>query len=239
MKTYVLVHGSHGGGWIWKSVAAILRAQGQVVYTPTLTGLSDRVHLLNCDVNLSTHITDISNLIHYEDLHNVILVGNSYGGMVITGVANTAPERLKMLVYLDAYLPEDGQCELDLWPPQMRAAIESAPAANEGFRAPPLPSGFGIYDPDLAEWTSARWTAQPLTTYTEPVPPAKPATKVLPRVYIHCTEGPDYTTSLFGHFAGKARVKGWPVIELNAYHTAMLTSPQETAEVLLDIGMTY
>src|SRR5574340_543741 len=114
--TFVLVHGSHDGGWIWQKLAPLLRAAGHTVYTPTLTGLSDRSHLLAYGVNLTTHITDVANLLYYEDLSDVVLVGNSYAGMVITGVAARTPERLKLVVYLDAYLPDDGRSELDLWP---------------------------------------------------------------------------------------------------------------------------
>ena len=123
MATFVLVHGSHGGGWIWQKVTPLLRSAGYEVYTPTLTGLSDRSHLLECGVNLTTHITDVINLMDYEDLTDVILVGNSYAGMVITGVAAKEPERLKQVVYLDAYLPDTGQSELDLWPVEMQAEI--------------------------------------------------------------------------------------------------------------------
>ncbi len=236
MKTFVLVHGSHGGGWVWKYTAAILRTQGHTVYTPTLTGLSDRAHLLGCSVNLSTHIKDITNLLEYDDLKSVILVGNSYGGMVISGVAAHMPERLQMLVYLDAYLPDDGQSEQDLWPPQIMAGIEKDPAARLGYRSAPQPEAFGITDPDLAAWARARFTPQPLATYTEPVPPGNAESAALPRVFIHCTGSPSQTSPFFGRFAAKARAKGWPVIEINAEHMSMLTSPQETAEQLLEIS---
>jgi pimeloyl-ACP methyl ester carboxylesterase len=114
MAIFVLVHGSHGGSWIWQKVTPLLRAGGHEVYTPGLTGLSDRAHLLKCGVDLTTHITDVASLLFHEDLAEVILVGNSYAGMVITGVAASIPERLKRLVYLDAYVPDDGQSELDL-----------------------------------------------------------------------------------------------------------------------------
>ena len=114
MATFVLVHGTGHGGWCWQKLAPLLRAGGSEVYTPTLTGLGDRSHLLGCGVDLTTHITDVASLLFYEDLLDVILVGHSYAGMVITGVAATVPERLRLLVYLDAYLPDEGQSELDL-----------------------------------------------------------------------------------------------------------------------------
>lgn len=239
MKTFVLVHGSHMGGWVWKRVAAILQAQGHSVYTPTLTGLSDRAHLLNCDVNLTTHITDIARLIEYEDLENVILVGNSYGGMVITGAANTAPDRLKLLIYLDAYLPDDGQSEEDLWPAQLKAAIEADPAFKSGFRSPPRPEALGITDRTLVNWVNARWTMQPMATYTEKVPAGSHLSRMISGAYIHCISSPDFTTPIFSQSAARARMRGWPVIEMAAEHAAMLTSPQETAEQLLELSYTH
>src|SRR3990170_4037586 len=123
MATFVLVHGSFGGGWVWQKVTPLLRAGGFDVYTPRLTGLSDRSHLLDCGVDLTTHITDVASLLFYEDLSDVVLVGHSYAGMVITGVAAQVPERLGLLVYLDGYVPDEGQTEVYLWPPAMRAEI--------------------------------------------------------------------------------------------------------------------
>lgn len=232
--TFVLVHGSHDGGWIWQKLAPLLRAAGHAVYTPTLTGLSDRSHLLECGVNLTTHITDVSNLLFYEDLSDVALVGNSYAGMVITGVAARLPERLKLLVYLDAYLPDDGQSELDLWPAEMRAAIE-AEAATSGLRQAPPPALFGVTDPAMAEWLAVRMTPQPLATYTEPVSTGETGSAAFRRVYIHCTEG-EVTAPVFAPFAAKARAHGWEVRELAATHIAMLTAPHEVAQLLLDVA---
>jgi len=236
MATFVLVHGSNGGGWVWQRVAPLLRAAGHQVYAPTLTGLSDRSHLLSCGVNLTTHITDVVNLLVYEDLSDVILVGNSYAGMVITGVAAKAPERLKLLVYLDAYVPEDGQSEVDLWPPERRAIAEAAEAAAKGLAQPPPPYLFGVTDPTLADWIKARVTPQPVATYIEPVPRGDARSTVLPRVFIHCTGNPATTPDVFGPFAAKARVKGWQVHELATGHLAMLTAPREVAELLLEVA---
>ncbi len=236
MEPFVLVHGSHGGGWIWQKVAPLLRAGGHEVYTPTLTGLSDRSHLLDCGVDLMTHITDVVNLLYYEDLSDVILVGNSYAGMVITGVAAKVPERLKLLVYLDAYVPDDGQCESDLWPADMRATIQGDEAAERGLRQLPPPALFGITDPEMADWVKARWTPQPLATYTQPVPSGTARSGAIPRVYIHCTGGPTTSTPLFAPFAAKARADGWQVHEMATGHIAMLTAPREFADLLLEFG---
>lgn len=235
MTTFVLVHGSHDGGWIWQKLARLLRAAGHEVYTPTLTGLSDRSHLLECGVDLTCHVTDVTNLLFYEDLTEVTLVGNSYAGMVITSVAGKAPERLKQVVYLDAYLPDDGQCEADLWPEDMRAAIEADDLAVRGLRQPPPPAIFGVIDPDLAAWLEARMTPQPLATYNEPVSTGGAQSGAIHHVYIQCTDGLD-TASLFAPFAEKARARGWDVHALAAGHVPMLTAPRELAHLLLDIA---
>src|SRR5512140_1364290 len=190
MSTFVLVHGSNGGGWVWQKLAPLLRAAGHEVYAPTLTGLSDRSHLLGCGVDLTTHVTDVVNLLVYEDLRDVILVGNSYAGMVITGVAARAPERLKLLVYLDAYVPETGQSEVDLWPPDRRAIAEAAEAGDKGLAQPPSPALFGVTDPHLVDWINARVTPQPVSTYMEPVPPGNAKSEALPRAFIRCTGNP-------------------------------------------------
>src|SRR4030042_5723313 len=149
MTTFVLVHGSFGGGWVWQKVTPLLRSQGQDVYTPRLTGLSDRSHLLDCGVNLTMHITDVASLLYYEDLSDVVLVGHSYAGMVITGVAANIPDRLKLLVYLDAYVPSDGQNEFELWPTEARVAAQADMMAGSGLRQPPPPAILGITDPAL------------------------------------------------------------------------------------------
>ena len=236
--TFVLVHGSLGGSWVWQKVAPLLRAGGHQVYTPGLTGLSDRSHLVDCGVDLNTHITDVANLLFYEDLSDVALVGHSYSGMVITGVAAKVPERLGQLVYLDAYVPEDGQSESDLWPAEVRAARQADAAANRGLTQPPPPAILGITDPEMAAWVKARWTPQPLTTYNQPVPSGNARSAALPRVYIHCMGGPSTTTPGFAPFAGKAREAGWEVHELATGHMAMLTAPHDLAELLLGLART-
>lgn len=236
MATFLLVHGTGHGGWCWQKVRPLLRAHGHDVFTPTLSGLSDRSHLLACGIDLATHITDVTNLLWYEDLADVVLVGHSYAGMVITGVAATMPERLKRVVYLDAYLPDDGQSEADLWPAEMRASIEREAAAGQGLRQPPTTDFFGITDPAMAAWVKARVTPQPLATYTQPVPAGSPQSAALPRTFIHCTAGP--TTPLFGIFAAKARARGWPVHEIATGHDVMLTAPDAVATLLDGLAVT-
>ena len=230
MTTFVLVHGSFGGGWVWQKVTPLLRAQGHEVYIPRLTGLSDRSHLLDCGVNLTTHITDVASLLYYEDLSEVVLVGHSYAGMVITGVAEKVPERLSKLVYLDAYVPSDGQNEFDLWPTEERIAAQADMMAGRGLRQPPPPAILGITDPEMAEWAYARFTPHPLATYDQPVPTGSAKSAAISRVYIHCTAG--QWTPRFAPFAEKAKSAGWEVHELATGHMSMLTAPREVAELL-------
>ena len=124
MATIVLIHGGTSGGWAWKPIASKLRDEGHEVYTPTLTGLGERVHLLNREIGLDTHITDIVNVLFFEDLHDVILAGHSVAGMIITGVADQVPERISRLIFLDAFLPENEESIMDLLIPELRKVTE-------------------------------------------------------------------------------------------------------------------
>lgn len=236
MASFVLVPGTGHGGWCWQKVAPKLRASGSEVYAQTLTGVGDRSHLLKCDVDLTTHIKDVVNLIVYEDLSQVVLVGHSYSGMVITGVAVEVPERLRQLIYLDAYVPEEGESEVDLWPQEMRAEIEAGEAESRGLRPAPSPGLMGITDPVMAEWVRARVTPHPMATYTQPAPRGNERSAALPRAFISCTEGP--LVPVFGRFAEKARKAGWVVREIATGHDAMLTAPDVVASLLLELAGT-
>ncbi len=129
MATYVLVHGACHGGWCWRRVAELLRAAGHEVFAPTLTGLGDRAHLAHRGIDLDTHIQDVAAVLTYEELREVVLVGHSYAGLVITGVAERAANRLAQLVYLDAAVPRDGEAGLDLFAPEEVAAMRAVKAA--------------------------------------------------------------------------------------------------------------
>jgi pimeloyl-ACP methyl ester carboxylesterase len=159
MATYVLVHGGAHGGWCYRYVATILRSAGHDVHTPTLTGLGERAHLLDPGIDLDTHITDVVAVLHYEDLRDVILVGHSYGGMVITGVADRALDRISHLVYLDAATPVNGESLAELAAPLMNAARRQARVVDgvELVLYPgtePLPN-YGVTDPDDIAWMGA------------------------------------------------------------------------------------
>lgn len=165
MATFVLVHGTGFGGWCWQGASRVLRGAGHDVCAPTLSGLADRSHLLECGIDLETHVTDIANLLFYEDLTDVVLVGHSYARMVITGVAAAVPERLGLLVYLDAYIPEEGRRMVDLWPPEMLQSVEAEAAASGGLRPAPSAELLGITDPAVAERSALRSTSQPMAIY--------------------------------------------------------------------------
>src|SRR6476620_2380910 len=162
MATFLVAHGGWSAGWGWKKMRPLLRARGHELFTPTYTGLGERAHLANPQVELETHIADILGVLRFEDLHNVVLVGHSYGGMVITGVADRAPERLAQLVYLDALLPENGQSAIDTFPDRRAWLVEQA-NGFDGWRIPPL------IVPETAEFNAGRDDPMPLKALRDPL----------------------------------------------------------------------
>jgi pimeloyl-ACP methyl ester carboxylesterase len=235
MATYVLVHGAWHGGWCWRQLTPLLRAAGHEDYAPTLTGLGERVHLATPEVGLDTHVQDVRNLLEYEDLSGVVLVGHSYGGMVIAGVAEHAPERLAHLVYLDAAVPEDGQALVDLLAPESRAAMEEQVRTHgEGWRLPldadRTLDGYGIVDPAERRWMAERLVPHPWKTWTDPLRLPSGRGRSLPRTFILCTRrsGPSRTAQR------AQREPGWRYQEIDAAHDAMVTAPRELSQLLLE-----
>ena len=163
MSTFVLVHGAWHGSWCWKRVRRLLQERGHDVFTPTLTGLADRSHLLTRGVNLETHIQDVANLILWEELSGVILCGHSYGGAVVEGVADRLPERIRALVYLDAFVLESGECVLEHVP----GALAEGAGAGEEWKVPPIPGEvFGVNAQDL-EWMKRQCTVHPMAAFEQ------------------------------------------------------------------------
>ncbi len=235
MATYVLIHGAWYGGWCWQRVTRLLRDAGHEVVTPALTGLGERAHLLNLDIDLSTRIADVFGVPWYEDLTDVVLVGHSYGGMVVTGVAAAAPERLAHLVYLDAFVPRAGQALVDLLPPERWARfLEQSAAGGEGWTIPPVPvEVFGVTDEADRAWAVPRIVPHPLKTFTQAAPAAREGADAPPRTYILCA---GYAGS-FAPFAERARTEpGWRYRELASGHNAMITAPRELANLLLEVA---
>jgi pimeloyl-ACP methyl ester carboxylesterase len=222
-RTYVLVHGAWHGGWCWRKVTPLLTAAGHRVYTPTLTGLGERSHLLTPEVGLATHVKDVTALFEYEDLRDGVLVGHSYGGMVVAGAAPSLVARLAGVVYLDAFLPDDGKALRDYVP-------LNAPEGVWRLPVPGKPPRFGVKDPADVEWMEARLTDQPLKAMTEPVRISADISKRVPHTFILCTKANQFAAA-----AERARQRGFRYRELlTAGHDAMISQPKELAQLLME-----
>jgi pimeloyl-ACP methyl ester carboxylesterase len=231
LATFVIVHGAWGGAWSWnKFVVPLLRKAGHDVFPVTLTGLGDRTHLSSPEISLDTHIQDVVNVLFYEDLRDVILVGHSYGGNVITGVADRCPERLRQLVYLDAATPSDGQASADSFPGRREQVEEQARREGDGWKVPP-----GDAPPDqpaeIIEWARPRRTPMPIKTMTTPLRLTRGET-ALPRAFVYCTIGKAPGSP---QAARAERVRDnptWRYFELNTGHNLHYTAPEATVEIL-------
>jgi pimeloyl-ACP methyl ester carboxylesterase len=230
MTNYVLVHGAWHGGWCWSRVRPLLTALGHEVFTPTLTGLGERSHLLSRAVGLDTHIRDIANLLTWEDLRDVVLVGHSYGGVVVRHVADQMPERIRSLVYLDAFVPDHGKSLVDYLPDADRYAFrEQAERYGDGWKVPPLPAAvFGVNAAD-AELVDRMCTMHPLACFEAPAQISGASDRVANTGYI-CASGFD---GPFAQFADMAARRGWWCEELACGHDVMLDMPDELCTILL------
>ena len=236
-KTFVLVHGAWHGGWCWRFVADLLRAEGHRVFTPTQTGLGERRHLLSRDITLDVFIADIANLLEAEELQDVVLVGHSFGGVAITGVADRLPQRLRRLVYLDSTILESGQTPFSVLSDAIVAARRKLVAEKGHGIAIPPPSvtAFGIpLDHPNAAWVERHLTPHPVGTYESVLTLANPVGNGLPCIYVQCT-APVYMP-LEGVREWVARRPGWERREIATGHDAMVTAPEELARLLIEIG---
>ncbi len=224
VATYVLVHGAFAGGWIWRAVRSYLRSAGHAVETPTLTGLGERVHLFSESVDLETHICDIVNVLVYEDLQQVILVGASYGGMVITGVADRVPERLAHVYYVDAFVPHAGESMFDSCPEEYRVSF-LAGVPSGGLVVPA-----GVHPvPEV----SSRLTGHPVKTLTQPFRPRNTRPPAIPRTFLRCTD--PLHPGLAISAARAQQEDGWRYCELATKHSAYVYAPRELADLLLAV----
>jgi pimeloyl-ACP methyl ester carboxylesterase len=220
---FLLVHGAWGGSWMWARLAQLLRGQGHEVFAPSLTGIGERTHLGSPAVNLSTHVNDVLGTIEYERLSDFVLVGHSYGGMVVTAVADRVPEKIRSLVYLDAFVPKDGQSLLDLARPEMREKILALP----GWQIPPPPPQ-GMTDKYEIAWIEGRRSPQPAGTFKEKVS-LKGAFKGK-RSYIFCS---GYSPTTFARFGAETKAdKAWRYHELPTHHYPQISMPRELAAIL-------
>jgi len=222
--TIVIVHGAWGGSWAFRKVEALLREKGFNVYRPQLTGLGERVHLARPDIGLSTHIDDVVNTILFEDLHDIILMGHSYGGMVITGVADRVPDRIRRLVYVDAFVPNDGESVMGF-------------AGTRGDWLKPMIKGDYIVPPWVKpDQPPPKDVPQPLKTFTESIVLKNKAGLKVPATYILTVDaGKEAKDDDFWPQAQRARERGWPVEQLKADHNAQWSAPEALAEMLARI----
>ncbi len=224
--TIVFVHGAWGGGWQFHKVQPLLEEAGHIVYRPTMTGLGERVHLAGPEVGLSTHIEDIVNVLRFEDLREVVLVGHSYGGMVIAGVADRVPDRIGRMVYFDAIVPKDGESVMILF--------------GEGIDGMATAGGGGAEPWQLVP----RWVApgkpppvdvpQPVLTFTEPIVLDNPEAARIPTAFLLTVEA-GKETDLFDVFAGRARNRGWDVVIMEGGHNPHWFQPEAFVDVLLQV----
>jgi pimeloyl-ACP methyl ester carboxylesterase len=226
MATFVLVHGGWAGSVVWWQIVPRLRKAGHEVYAPTLTGIGERKHLLSREIDLDTHIQDVIGVIDEEDLSDIVLVGHSYGGMVITGVADRVPEKVATLVYLDAFVPENGQSLFNLLPSDR--SLTTVP--GEDWLVTPIPSAdFGLKRPEVITLWEAKSTPHPLATLTQPVQLTGGIGRVKQKMYILATDPARFT-----QFYDKLKNDpGWTVHTLPCTHFIQLEMPDELTAILL------
>jgi pimeloyl-ACP methyl ester carboxylesterase len=233
MAVIVLVHGGWSGGWVWKGVASRLRAAGHEVFTPTMTGLGARSHLASPNVDLDTHIDDVVGVLEWEELENVVLCGHRYGGWVIPGAADRAAERIAAIVYLDAFLPRDGEALFDLIPDWRREAFLAGAQASDGWRVPPLSAAeWGVTDPEEQNWLDRLSVPHPLATFRQPIGLTGAAERITARTYVRATK---YDPSPFQKFAAALKDDpGWRSRTLPCHHMVNVSMADEVAQILIE-----
>jgi pimeloyl-ACP methyl ester carboxylesterase len=241
MPTYLLVHGAWHSGQSWARVVPPLGMAGHRVFAPSLTGYGEKAHLLSPEVGLDTHVDDIVRLIRDENLNDVILVGHSYSGLVISGAANQVPDRIAHLVYLDAMVPEDGETAADVLP-VTQTMIDLAAQSGHGWRIPPPPEQpppaglFGVTDPADLAWLRTMTSDQPVRCLQQPAHLDNPALTAVPRTHIHCTGF--QPAGITRRPVPAIQPNGAPaqVWELPTGHDCMITMPDELANLLLKLA---
>jgi len=231
MATFVLVHGAWHGGWCYKRVAQRLRTKGHEVYTPTLTGLGERSHLLHAGVNLSLHVQDILNVLRWEELSAVVLCGHSYGGMVITGVAAAVPDKIASLVYLDAFVPDAGQSLWDLTRDEVKQRGLAGVGRFGGYALPPISAEMFHVNPADRAWVDAQCVPQPFAAFLEPAKVGARNLDVKKRTYIFAS---NYQPTSFTRFyTALKNDPGWTVKTAPCGHDVMIDEPDLLTEMLI------
>jgi pimeloyl-ACP methyl ester carboxylesterase len=241
MAAYVLVHGVFHGQWCWKKLIPLLQAAGHQVFAPSLTGLAERANLLTPDVGLSTHIQDIVQVIENNHLDEVILVGHSYGAMVITGAVDQIPDHVGHLVYLDTFVPKDGESMADIAPLVVRRFRTQARTHGNGWRVdPPDEDTYGVTKEPDSSWVKAMVTPQSLKTFEEHLQLQNPdIVSLKPRTHILCT-GRGILVFILRNILFRRTLpptgSNWRLRQLPTGHDCMITMPRELADLLLEIA---
>jgi pimeloyl-ACP methyl ester carboxylesterase len=232
-RTFVLVHGAWHGGWCWRRVADLLERQGHKVFTPTLTGLGERSHLMRAGIDVSTHVTDIVNVLKWEGLHDVVLCGHSYGGLVVSGVAEQSAGAIGSIVFLDAFVPDNGDSMAALTSDAVREQLDAA--AKRGDLGVPAraAAAFLVNEKDQA-WVDAMCVPQPIGTMTEKLVLTGARDRIAKKAYIRAGAYPNP-----GFDKAFARVKAdpsWRTYEVPCGHDVMVDMPERLAEILLEVA---
>jgi pimeloyl-ACP methyl ester carboxylesterase len=220
MATFVIVHGAFGGGWEWREVARLLQAEGHEVVRPTLTGLGARSHLATATVDLEAHVEDVVQHLEFDDLRDVVLVGHSYGGMVVTGAADRVPERIERIVYVDAFVPQDGESVFDLAGPEVTGFLRGS--AVDGLVPPP-----GDTPAQYPAWYVERSRPHPLACFEKPIR-LEGRGEAIPRSYVKCLQ----SDVPLDRSVARAREAGWAMAEIDTHHDPQVADPAEVARLL-------
>jgi pimeloyl-ACP methyl ester carboxylesterase len=232
-RTFVLVHGAWHGGWCWRRVTERLERLEHRVFTPTLTGLGERAHLLSPAINLDTHIADVVNVIRYEGLRDIVLVGHSYAGFVISGVAEQTEEAIASFVFLDAFVPKDGDSMATIGTPATLDAMAAAIERGDPTLPPRAAALFKVNAEDCA-WVDRLCSPQPIGTFLQPVMLTGLRERIAKKSYIRAS---GYPNPVFDAHAGKLRARpGWHVYDVPCGHDVMIDMPDRLAEILLEVA---
>ena len=236
MTTFLLVHGTWGGGWQWRQVAEQLRAKGHQVFTPTLTGLGEREHLVTRETNLDIHVRDVAAVISWEKLNDVVLVGTSYAGLVVSAVADQMPQRVAALIYLNAALPANDKSMLDTVSSDRRSAVQNlADAEGDGYRVPAsLVLDTGIEDEGARQDFLGRMSPHPLPSLLQPIHLTGRYLDVRRKAYVLATKKVSHHFRDYYDWA--KRQADWTAHEIASYHYPMITAPDLTSELLMAIA---
>jgi pimeloyl-ACP methyl ester carboxylesterase len=232
-KTFVLVHGAWHGGWCWRRVSDLLEKKGHKVFTPTMTGLGERSHLIDPKVNLATHVTDIVNVIKWEGLKDIVLVGHSYGGMIISGAAEQMHDAIGSIVFLDAFVPESGDSLAAKASQPVREAIAALVQKGDTAMKPVSAAVFRVNEKDRA-WVDGMCTPHPVATLTDKITVTGAREKIAKKTYIRAKGYP--SVPFDGAQEKYKATAGWRVYELPSGHDAMVDMPDRLTEILVEVG---